>query len=142
MDLNELVDIFKLYPKIFPRGYFRFLKKTLSEKINKKEIIYEKGVLLTWTEYKKKTKISPSISINKGEIKINQLVNKNQGNNMAKEIFVNFLKTKKTNMFLTVKKDNKRAIRFYELNDFKKIGEKIMGKNIICLIMKRNISDK
>ena len=142
MDVKKLIELFKLYPKIFPSGYFRFLKKTLNEKILKNEIIYENEVLLTWTKYKKKTKISPEITINKGEIKINQLVNKNQGNKMAKKIFIKFLKTHKTNMYLIVKKDNKRAIDFYLKNKFFKIGEKTMGNNIICFIMKRNIGDK
>tara|TARA_B100000963_G_C22350724_1_gene547116 strand:+ start:148 stop:576 length:429 start_codon:yes stop_codon:yes gene_type:complete len=139
MNINELINLFKLYPDIFPSGYFRFLKKTLIEKINSNQLIYKDGVLLTWTKYKKKTKISPNITINKEEIKINQLINKNQGNKMAKKIFTDFLKTHKTNMYLIVKKDNKRAINFYIKNKFYKIGEKIMGNNIICFIMKRNI---
>ena len=90
VNVDEIINIFKQYPNIFPGGYFRFLKGRLSDKIKKNEIIFEKGVILTWTKYKRKTKISPTVSILKGDIKINQLVNKNQGNGMAKTIFQNF----------------------------------------------------
>ena len=56
VNVDEIVNIFKQYPNIFPGGYFRFLKGRLSDKI-KNEIIYENGVVLTWTKYKRKTKI-------------------------------------------------------------------------------------
>ena len=85
--IPEIIDIFKLYPDVFPGGYYRFLKGRLNDKILKNELIYKNGVVLTWTKYKRKTKISPDVSILKDEIKINQLVNKNQGNGMAKKYF-------------------------------------------------------
>ena len=108
------------------------------KKIEKNEIIYKNGAVLTWTKYKRKTKISPNISILKGEIKINQLVNKNQGNGMAKNVFQNFLQLhEKTTFYLDVKSDNIRAINFYKKNGFKKVGEKTFGKDIQGIIMKR-----
>ena len=55
VNVDEIVNIFKQYPNIFPDGYFRFLKGRLSDKI-KNEIIYENGVVLTWTKYKRKQK--------------------------------------------------------------------------------------
>ena len=138
VNVDEIVNIFKQYPNIFPGGYFRFLKGRLSDKIKKNEIIFERGVILTWTKYKRKTKISPTVSILKGDIKINQLVNKNQGNGMAKKVFQNFLQLhENTTFYLDVKSDNKRAINFYKKNGFKKIGEKTFGKDIQGIIMKR-----
>ncbi len=141
IDIQELINIFKLYPEVFPGGYFRFLKGRLYNKIDKNELIYKNGVVLTWTKYKRKTKISPTISILKGEIKVNQLVNKNQGNGMAKYIFSTFINTHpETTMYLDVKTDNDRAIEFYKKNNFTVIGEKLFGKSQIPgLIMKRAI---
>lgn len=138
--LTEIIDIFKLYPDVFPGGYYRFLRGRLNDKILKKELIYLDGVVLTWTKYKRKTKISPTVSILKDEIKINQLVNKNQGNGMAKKIFQDFLNKHKTTFYLDVKKDNKRAIDFYKKNNFVVVGEKTFGlMKIPGLVMKRDI---
>ena len=124
--ITEIINIFKLYPNVFPRvgGYYRFLRGRLNDKILKNELIYLDGVVLTWTKYKRKTKISPTITILKDEIKINQLVNKNQGNGIAKKIFQDFLNKHKTTFYLDVKKDNKRAIDFYKKNNFDIVGEK------------------
>ena len=139
INIQELINIFKLYPNIFPGGYYRFLKGRLSDKILKKELIYKDDVILTWTKYKRKTKISPTISILKDEIKINQLVNKNQGNGMAKKIFQDFLNKHETIFYLDVKKDNERAIRFYKKNKFVIVGEKTFGlMKTPGLIMKRD----
>lgn len=140
IDIQELINIFKLYPEVFPGGYFRFLKGRLYNKIDKNELIYKNGVVLTWTKYKRKTKISPTISILKGEIKVNQLVNKNQGNGMAKKIFKDFLNKHKTTFYLDVKKDNIRAIDFYKKNNFAIVGEKLFGKSKIPgIIMRRTL---
>ena len=138
--LTEIIDIFKLYPNVFPGGYYRFLRGRLGDKILKNELIYKDGVVLTWTKYKRKTKISPTISILKDEIKINQLVNKNQGNGMAKKIFKDFLNKHKTTFYLDVKKDNKRAIDFYKKNNFTRVGEKLFGiSRIPGIIMRRTL---
>ena len=138
--VNDIIDIFKLYPDIFPGGYFRFLKSKIHKKIEKNEIIFKDGVVLTWTKYKRKTKLTPSMSIIKGEIKINQLVNQNQGNGLAKKIFVDFIRDNPTTLYLDVKSDNERAIEFYKKNNFKPIGEKIFGKNIKGIVMKRQFN--
>ena len=136
--VDDIIDIFKLYPNVFPGGYFRFLKAKITNKIEKNEIICENGVVLTWTKYKRKTKISPDVSILKGDIKINQLVNRYQGNGMAKEIFSSFITNHHcTTLYLDVKADNVRAIEFYKKNNFNVIGEKLFGKNMKGLIMKR-----
>ena len=57
---------------------------------------------------------------------------------MAKKIFKDFFSKYKTTFYLDVKKDNKRAIAFYEKNNFTIVGEKLFGKSKIPgVIMKR-----
>ena len=127
--VKDIVKIFQQYPDIFPRGYFRFLTGTLDK--------HKNGVVLTYTKYK--------VSVNKykfkikpGDIKINQLVNKNQGNGKAKKVFKAFLKKhKKTNLILDVRSNNKKAIRFYRKNGFKKVDETSFGKDMKGIVMVR-----
>jgi len=136
--LNTLISIFKQYPDIFPRGYFRFLKTNLENKIQNKEIIYRNGVILTWKKYKNVPAKYKKYNIQKGDIKINQLVNKTQGNGMAKKIFLQFLKKHKNKvLFLDVMSNNKKAINFYNKNGFRKIGNTKFGK-YQGIIMKKN----
>lgn len=133
--IKKLENIFKQYPNIFPRGYYRFFETSMRNKIKNKEIIFKKGVILTWKIYKRNS--GKNKPMNKGDLKINQLVNKNQGNGMAKKIFVEFLKKHNNkNIFLDVKKDNKRAIKFYKKNGFNKVGTTKFG-DFQGIIMKR-----
>tara|TARA_B100001063_G_C16665234_1_gene503256 strand:+ start:553 stop:1083 length:531 start_codon:yes stop_codon:yes gene_type:complete len=136
--IKKMVKIFQLYsPEIFPRGYFKFLQGNLQERINNKELIFKNGVILSWKVYKNVPSKYKKIGLKKGDIKINHLVNKNQGNGAAKKIFLKFLKNNKDkNLILIVYKNNKRAMRFYKKNGFKRVG-KVNFKDTECFIMKK-----
>ena len=83
--IKKIEKIFKLYPDIFPRGYYRYFGISMREKIKNKEIIFKNGVVLTWKIYKKDPGMYKKFKLEKGDLKINQLVNKNQGNGKAKK---------------------------------------------------------
>merc|ERR1712166_1581604 len=135
-EIKKIVKIFKQYPKIFPRGYFRFLEGNLREKFQNKEIIFKNGVVLTWKKYKVNPGKYTKYNFQKGDIKINQLVNKKQGNGKAKKIFLKFLKKHaNVNLILDVQINNKRAIKFYKKNGFRKVGTTKFG-DLPGIIMK------
>ena len=78
------------------------------------------------------------LKLNQEYIKINQLVNKNQGNGKAKKLFMSFLKKhRKTDLILDVRSNNKKAIRFYRKNGFKKIADTSFGKDMKGIVMVR-----
>ena len=137
--IKKMVKIFKqYYPDIFPRGYFRFLEGNLQEKIKNKEIIFKNGVILTWKIYKKVPTQYKNLGLTPDDIKINQLVNKNQGNGAAKKIFLGFLKKHKNKvLMLDVRSNNKKAIRFYKKNGFKTVA-KTKFKDLSGIIMKKS----
>lgn len=136
-DVEDIIKIFKKYPTVFPGGYFRFLKANLIKKIDKKELLYRNGVVLTWTKYKRAVSLAPHLKAAAGDIKINQLVNEVEGNGEAKKLFLDFLSnTPNTIFWLGVREDNERAVKFYEKNGFVKVADtKYGGDNGI--IMKR-----
>ena len=120
--IKKLTKIFQQYPKIFPSGYFRFLAARLENHINKNTLWYRNGVVLTWIQYKKTVKKNDKCIIKPGDVKLDQIVNKNQGNGAAKKVVMQFLKKfEKNRIWLEVRANNKRAIRFYRKNGFKKV---------------------
>ena len=136
--VKKYIKIFQQYPKIFPSGYFRFLGARLQNHIDKKTLIYKNGVILTWVKYQKTVKKSKKCIIKPGDVKLDQIVNKNQGNGAAKKILLEFLKKhEKNRIWLEVRKNNKRAIRFYKKNGFKKVCNIKFGE-ISGIIMVKN----
>ena len=134
--IKDIINIFKQYPDIFPSGYFRFLPATLEKHDKKGTLIYKNGVVLTYTKYKKTVNKYKKYIIKPGDVKLNQLVNKNQGNGKAKKIFLKFMKTHKdSNLLLDVLASNKRAIKFYRKNGFKKIADTKFGDKLKGIVM-------
>jgi len=120
--IKKLTKIFQQYPKIFPSGYFRFLAARLENHINKNTLWYRNGVVLTWIKYQKTVKKNDKCIIKPGDVKLDQIVNKNQGNGAAKKVVMQFLKKfEKNRIWLEVRSNNKRAIKFYRKNGFKKV---------------------
>jgi hypothetical protein len=127
--VKSLIKIFQQYPEIFPSGYFRFLGARLQNHIDKKTLWYKNGVILTWIKYQKTVKKKPKCIIKPGDVKLDQIVNKNQGNGAAKKIVLQFLeKFKKDRIWLEVRANNKRAIRFYKDRGFKRVCEIKFGE--------------
>lgn len=120
--IKSLTKIFQQYPDIFPSGYFRFLGARLQNHIDKKTLWYKNGVILTWIKYQKTVKKTPKCIIKPGDVKLDQIVNKNQGNGAGKKVLSQFLrKFEKNRIWLEVRANNKRAIRFYRDRGFKKV---------------------
>lgn len=136
--VKEMIKVFQKFPDIFPSGYFRFLGARLDNHINKKTIIFKHGVILTWIQYQKTVKKSEECVYKPGDVKLDQIVNKNPGNGKAKKIMLKFLRdNRKKTIWLEVKEDNKRAIAFYEKNGFEEICNTKFG-DIKGIIMKKN----
>ena len=131
-------NVFKQFPDIFPSGYFRFLGARLENHLKKKTIIFKDGVILTWIKYQKTVKKSEECIYKPGDVKLDQIVNKNPGNGKAKKVMLQFLKKNKNNtVWLEVKEDNKRAIDFYERNGFEETCSTKFG-DIKGIIMKKS----
>jgi hypothetical protein len=135
-EVKEYEKIFKQYPDVFPSGYFRFLRTRLQKHIKNGTLIYKNGVILTYMVYQNSVKKTADCVIKKGDVKLDQIVNKNQGNGAAKKVVEDFLTKFKTNkIWLEVRDDNKRAIQFYKDRGFKKVGDISFGKDIGGVLM-------
>lgn len=130
-DFEEIKGLFKKHKDIFPHVRF----DRLWNKINKGQVIYEDGVLITYVIYKRKGYMG-DFTILKGECVLNQIISTS---GKGSEILKKFFDYVQTNVFLSVRDDNDKAIKFYEKNGMEEIG-KISWANgkINGVIFKKN----
>lgn len=108
-DLEEIKSIFNHHRKWFPHVRYDYLKGQI---ING-GCIFEEGVVITYNLYKKRTKLG-SVVFDKGDCILHQIVATHQGDGSASNVFTKFIDHVDTNIVLTVRSENERAIGFYE----------------------------
>ena len=140
--INELYNIFRQYPTVFPDAYFRFLKANLEESLNKGTYIYKKGTLLTWKQYQRPVQVTVDSdvgtrTINAGDFLLDKMVSKFQGNGNGARVMEEFLKiVGKKHCYLKVSQSNTVAINFYKKYGFRIIDRLHFG-NIPGVLMFR-----
>lgn len=117
-DLPEVWKIFMQYKSIFPHLRHDYI----SRKISNLETIFEQGIVITFTKYKKKTRLG-DVSALKGDYIIHQIAAKNSPSVASMKILLDFLNwIDSPKCWLTVRKSNDRAIKFYQKMGFKEVG--------------------
>ena len=123
---DEIEEIISLAKK--NKVQFSHLKKShFLDKIEKKECIYENGVLITFRIVNFKTKLG-SYTVNIGNTILEQII-KNQeksNSNLVKHVFLKFINCAPGAVYLAVNKRNLRAIKFYSNMNMKRISETIL----------------
>ena len=141
--INEIYDIFRQYPAVFPDAYFRFLKANLEDSIKRNQYKYIDGVFLSWKQYKRATDLkanaphSPVIA-QPGDFLLDKMVSANPGRGEGHKMIERFLAIVGRNKcYLKVAADNDVAIRFYEGHGFRKIAQTDFG-SVPGLLMLRS----
>jgi RimJ/RimL family protein N-acetyltransferase len=121
-ELKEIYGHFQKYKEVFPH----LRQDALRRRIKAKQCIYENGVVITFQTYKKKTWVG-DVLIPAGATMLHQIVNSEQGNGTASTVFNHFcdevFDNAKGDLYLTVRRDNELACKFYE-----KMGMRVAGK--------------
>ena len=119
-DYQIIRTIFKTHKKTyFPHIRDNYLK----DQIDLGNIIFQDGVVIIYNVYKRRQQLGDSkFMAMKGDTQIKQIVNKNQGNGNAHKIFKKFLNKQTGNIWLTVRKENFRAINFYSSMGMTQVG--------------------
>ena len=123
-DFDKIKNIFKGYRDIFP--YLRF--DSLKNKIEEGKVIYDSGVVITYNRYKRNQKLGDT-QAKKGDIVIQEIVKEENGNSV--DVFNRFADFVKSDIWLTVRRDNQKAKRFYEKVNMKVVGEVIWSKGTL-----------
>ena len=106
----------------------------IKELISNDNVILENDVLITYQVYKKKTSLG-NVFAEKYDVILHQIVNKKIGSGAAEIVIKRFFDYVKSNVFLTVRSENKQACKFYEKVGMKEIGKIAWGSD-------KNISGK
>ena len=109
--------VFKKYKSIFPHIRQDYIFNMLKAG----KCWYENGIIIMFNQYKRNNKIG-NITAPKGSFTIKQIVNENIGSGSATAVLENFSKYANTDIYLSVRKDNTRAVNFYKKNMFDEIG--------------------
>lgn len=123
-DFDKIKNIFKGYRDIFP--YLRF--DSLKNKIEEGKVIYDSGVVITYNRYKRNQKLGDT-QAKKGDIVIQEIVKEENGNSV--DVFNRFADFVQSDIWLTVRRDNQKAKRFYEKVNMKIVGEVVWSKGTL-----------
>ena len=150
-DLEDMMEIINLYPNLLPHLYKQ--KYKIKARIKEGRIFFDGNSLLVFRKYVRKTQfsINSNVIVKRGDFCIKHIVSNQLLRGNSKRLlnrFIDFCKENGgENIYLSVRTENKTAIRFYERNGFKFIdtthwnenGKKLDGM-IFSLQLKTNSS--
>ena len=115
-DFETVKEIFYLHKKWFPHIRTDYLKRMIA----RGQVVLDKGVIITYNVYKRKTRIG-DVLCQPDDVILHQIVaSKRDGS--ASVVLNDFFKFLNKRVFLSVRSENEIAKRFYEKNGMLKIG--------------------
>ena len=115
-DFDDVWSIFKENKEWFPHIWNTKIKKRIEDN----ELIFENGVIITFSIYRRNTKIG-TCAAKKGDCVLHQIVSSKRDGS-AKRVILDFFDYVDTNVYLTVRQSNTRACLFYERVGLSQVG--------------------
>lgn len=127
MRYATLADLKEIYGFLQAHEELKHVRQDkLRKRIEAGQCVYHDGVAITFQKYKKRTRVG-DVQVPAGAIMLHQIVNGRQFSGKGGEIFEKFVKEvvkpSGGDLYLSVRKSNTVACRFYE-----KHGMKVVGK--------------
>lgn len=121
-DLKTIYNHFRAHRSVFPH----VRQDALKRRIAAKQCIYQDGVVITFQQYRKRTRVG-TVSIPAGSIMLHQIVNSEQFNGAGHRVFRQFceqiVKPSRGDLYLSVRTENRIACHFYERNRMSVVGK-------------------
>lgn len=119
-DFDEVWKIFQDNKEWFPHVRTFHIKNRLKWG----QVILEDGVLITQQMYQQTRKVGKDtdVKVDGGSYLIHQIINSNKNNGKAKEIIQKYFDYRTTDVYLTVRKENIAANRFYAKVGMEPVG--------------------
>lgn len=126
MRYARLDDLKEIYGFMQAHEELRHVRQDkLKKRIEAGQCVYQDGVAITFQKYKKRTRVG-DLDIPAGAIMLHQIVNISQFNGAGKRVFKEFVaeivEPSGGDLYLTVRKENAVARRFYERRRMKFVG--------------------
>lgn len=119
-DHPEIMEIFAKHRDVFPHVRNDYVDRM----IRKGSVVFDHGVVIAFTIYKRRQPIGiDGVIARKGDCILHQIVVDELGSGIATEVFDSFLEYVDTNVYLTVRANNRRAIKFYRREGMQEIGK-------------------
>jgi len=120
-DLKAIYKHFQSHRDVFPH----VRQDTLRRRIEAHQCIYQDGVIVVYQQYRKRTRVG-DVEILAGSLMLHQILNSEQFNGAGRKVFQQFVaeivKPSGDDLYLSVRKENRVACRFYERNGMKVAG--------------------
>jgi hypothetical protein len=106
------------------REWFPHIRKDYLERmIAAGNVIFQDGVIIIYKQYQRRNTIGTSkIPAEKGDVMLHQILNSKPGSGKAHKVLEAFFQMIGAPVWLTVRKSNSHAIKFYLKNGMKKVG--------------------
>ena len=117
-DFEEVKNIFYQYRDIFPHIRTDYLTR----QIEGGHCIFKDGVVITYNFYKRPQQIGTVLAA-KFDCILHQIVKDTNKYTSASSVLKEFFEYAKTDVWLSVRRDNVVAKKFYEKNGMKLVGE-------------------
>jgi hypothetical protein len=112
-DLKSIYRHFQSHRDVFPH----VRQDALKRRIGAHQCIYQDGVIITFQQYRKRTRVG-DVQIPAGAIMLHQILNSDQFNGAGCRVFLEFVKKivkpSGGELYLSVRTENTVACRFYE----------------------------
>jgi hypothetical protein len=120
-DLKAIFGHFRAHREVFPH----IRQDALLRRILAGQCLYEDGVVITYQQYKKRTRVG-DVEVPKGAVMLHQIVNSRQFSGAAGRVFEKFcaevVGPSGGDLYLTVRRENTTACAFYERHGMKAVG--------------------
>jgi hypothetical protein len=125
-DFDKIKSIFYKHRKWFPHVRTDYMMRM----IDKKQLILEDGVLITFHHAKRRQKIG-DVQLTVGDTVLHQIASDSPGSGNAQSILNNFFEYCPKDVFLSVRADNLTANAFYVKMNMNLIGTTSWSKGTI-----------
>tara|TARA_R110002020_G_scaffold51965_6_gene146593 strand:+ start:585 stop:1037 length:453 start_codon:yes stop_codon:yes gene_type:complete len=115
-DFESIKNIFYSYRAIFPHIRTDYLRRQIASN----NCVFHNGIVITYNIYKRKQRIGDCQAF-KGDCILHQIV-KEEGSD-ATNALQDFFQYVNAPVWLSVRRDNLRAKKYYEKNNMEKVGE-------------------